>query len=363
MIQNTYIHIPFCRLKCKYCSFVSFLNFNYVNDYFESLKKEIEYYYKNENQNTLYIGGGTPSSIDIDKINEIIKMFKFCRTDCEITIEINPNDVNEEYLQKLKKTNINRISVGVQSFNDEILKFIGRQHSGSEAINAVKKISEAGFKNISLDFIYGLPNQTLNDFKNDLKIAVELDITHISLYGLKIEQGCYFYKHKPLNLISEDEQSDYYNYACSFLNKNGFNQYEISNFSKKNYFSRHNINYWNSGNYYGFGVAACGYDGNVRYQNKTNLKKYIKNPIEKEVKETLTFDDKLYEAIILGFRMHSGIDVEKINSRFNINFEKKYKKQLEKFQKFIKKNKNGNYHLTQNGYLLSNCILSEFCEE
>ena len=126
------------------------------------------------------------------------------------------------------------------------------------------------------------------------------------------------------------------------LKENGYNQYEISNFSKKNYFSRHNINYWNSGNYYGFGVAACGYDGNVRYQNKTNLKKYIK---------------------ILGFRMHSGIDVEKINSRFNINFEKKYKKQLEKFQKFIKKNKNGNYHLTQNGYLLSNCILSEFCEE
>lgn len=363
MINNTYIHIPFCRLKCKYCSFVSFLNFKYINDYLESLKKEIEHYYKNEPQKTLYIGGGTPSCVVADKINEIIEMFKFCENDCEITIEVNPNDINEKYLQKLKKTKINRISVGVQSFNDDILKAIGRQHSGSEAVNAVKKISEAGFKNISLDFIYGLPNQTLDDFKNDLKLAVGLDITHISLYGLKIEQGCYFYKHKPQNLISEDEQSDYYDNACSFLNKNGFNQYEISNFSKKNYSSRHNINYWNCGNYYGFGTAACGYDGNIRYQNNTNLKKYLENPIEKEMKETLTFDDKLYEAIILGFRMQSGIDVQRINAQFDIDFVEKYKKQLKKFQEFIKKNENGNYYLTQNGFLLSNCILSEFYDD
>ena len=360
---NTYIHIPFCSSKCKYCSFVSYLNVKFVDDYFEALKKEIKYYYKNELQKTLYIGGGTPSCISIDKINEIVEMFKYCENNCEITMEINPNDINEEYLKKLKKTKINRISIGVQSFNDDILKTIGRQRSSLEAIRAIKKVVQAGFKNISLDFIYGLPNQTLSDFKNDLKLATNFDITHISLYGLKIDENCYFYKHKPVNLLSEDEQSDYYEYACDFLNKNGFMQYEISNFSKKDYFSKHNINYWNCGNYYGFGAAACGYDGNIRYQNNINLKKYIENPVKKEMTELLTDDDKLYEAIILGFRLSCGINVQKINDQFNINFEKKYKKQLEKFKKFIKKSNCGCYCLTQKGFLLSNCILSEFCED
>lgn len=364
MIQSTYIHIPFCKSKCKYCSFVSYCNFKYVDDYFESLKKEIKYYYNNDLQKTLYIGGGTPSSIDLNKINEIIEMFQFDENDCEITIEINPNDVNEDYINELKKTKINRISLGVQSFNDDILKTIGRCHTGFEAINTVKKINKAGFKNISLDFIYGLPNQTLADFKNDLEFAIKLDVTHISLYGLKIDEGCYFYNHKPQNLISEDEQSVYYNYAVSFLNKNGFNQYEISNFSKENYFSKHNINYWNCGSYYGFGAAACGYDRKkTRYQNKTGLKKYIENPFEKEMEEVLTDEDRLYEAIILGFRMALGVDVKKINSQFNIDFEKKYIKLLEKFKRYIKKNKYGNYYLTKDGFLLSNCILSEFCDD
>lgn len=362
MSNNTYIHIPFCHSKCKYCSFISYCNFKYVDDYFEALKNEIKHYYKNEKQKTIYIGGGTPSSIKVKKISEIIEMFQFYENDCEITIEINPNDINEKYLSELKKTKINRISIGVQSFNNDILKTIGRQHSSLDAICAIKKISDAGFKNISLDFIYGLPNQTLEIFKNDLNLAINLNITHISLYGLKIDEGCYFYKHKPQNLISEDEQSVYYNYACNFLNKNGFNQYEISNFSKENYFSKHNLNYWECGSYYGFGAAACGYNGSIRYQNNINLKKYIENPIEKEMKEILTNEDKLYEAIILGFRMVLGIDVEKINSKFNIDFEKKYKNQLEKFKDYIKKNKSGNYYLTKKGFLLSNCILSEFCE-
>lgn len=364
MINNTYIHIPFCHSKCKYCSFISYCNYKYVDDYFKSLTKEIQHYYKSESQKTLYIGGGTPSSISITKINEIIDMFKFDENDCEITIEINPNDVNEKYLTRLKSTKINRISIGVQSFNDDILKTIGRKHTGFEAINAIKKVNEAGYKNISLDFIYGLPNQTLENFKNDLKLAINLDISHISLYGLKIDKGCYFYKHKPQNLISEDEQSVYYNYACSFLNKNGFKQYEISNFAKDGYFSKHNINYWHCGSYYGFGAGACGYNGNSRYQNNTNLKKYIENPFEKETEEVLTYNDKLYEAIILGFRMACGVNVKKINSQFNIDFEKKYKKQLEEYKSYIKKNKNGNYYyLTRKGFLLSNCILSEFCDD
>ena len=364
MINNTYIHIPFCHSKCNYCSFISYCNYKYVDDYFKSLTKEIQHYYKSESQKTLYIGGGTPSSISITKINKIIDMFKFDENDCEITIEINPNDVNEKYLTRLKSTKINRISIGVQSFNNDILKIIGRKHTGFEAINAIKKVNEAGYKNISLDFIYGLPNQTLEDFKNDLKLAINLDISHISLYGLKIDKGCYFYKHKPQNLISEDEQSVYYNYACSFLNKNGFKQYEISNFAKDGYFSKHNINYWHCGSYYGFGTASCGYNGNIRYQNNTNLKKYIKNPFEKETEEVLTYNDKLYEAIILGFRMACGVDVKKINSQFNMDFEKKYKKQLEEYKSYIKKNKNGNYYyLTRKGFLLSNCILSEFCDD
>ena len=367
-----YIHIPFCKQKCFYCDFCSFANKNEMQEkYVETVINEIKNITHKEKYTvtTIYLGGGTPSILNPEYIKNILQEIKSSfkiLDDAEITIEINPGTVNEEKLKRYKEYGINRLSIGLQSANDKILKNIGRIHDYKQFEETFFFARKCGFKNINVDLMIGLPTQAIEDVKQTLEKIIQKNPEHISVYSLIIEEGTTIEKlinENKLQLPDEETERIMYWTVVNELKENGYNQYEISNFSKKNYFSRHNINYWNSGNYYGFGVAACGYDGNVRYQNKTNLKKYIKNPIEKEVKETLTFDDKLYEAIILGFRMHSGIDVEKINSRFNINFEKKYKKQLEKFQKFIKKNKNGNYHLTQNGYLLSNCILSEFCEE
>ena len=200
-------------------------------------------------------------------------------------------------------------------------------------------------------------------FEKDLKKAVELDIAHISLYGLKIDDGCYFSKHMPKNLPDEDMQADMYLKAVEILAKNGFEHYEISNFSKKGYNSRHNLNYWKNSSYYGFGAGAHGYVDGIRYNNFTTLEEYIKNPTKHQYSHKLSKQEILEEEIFLGFRKSDGVDVEKINSKFKIDFDEKYRKILEKYLKsgHLAKSENG-YKLTLNGVLVSNTILSEFID-
>ena len=236
-------------------------------------------------------------------------------------MELNPEGLNKEYLQRIKKVGINRLSIGCQSFDESILKIIGRKHSPSDVEFAVKTAQNLGFNNISLDFIYGLPNQTKESFVSDLIKAKNLGIQHISLYGLKIEEGCYFYKNPPENIADEDTQAEMYLKAIETLSD--FEHYEISNFSKKGYNSQHNLTYWKNENYYGFGVSAHGYENNIRYSNKTTLKEYFENPLEKEFQNELTKQEQLEEEIFLGFRKMSGINKNKINQKFSIDFDKK----------------------------------------
>lgn len=354
MTKNVYIHIPFCKSKCKYCSFVSFVELEQKKQYLEALKKEIKNLYKGEKINTIYFGGGTPSTLTPQEFTEIITLFDFDEN-TEITTELNPETINFNYLKELK--HINRLSFGCQTFDDKILKLIGRRHNSNDIKNAVKLAQQAGFDNISLDFIYGLPNQTIEMFENDLKQAISLDIQHISLYGLKIEEGCYFYKNRPENLPNEDIQADMYLKAIEVL-KN-WEHYEISNFSKKGYNSRHNLNYWDNNTYYGFGCAAHGYENNTRYFNTSNLDAYIKNPIAHENSHKLTSQEQLEEEIFLGFRKKSGINIEKINKKFNINFKDKYSQILSQYQEYLKETEEG-YQFTDEGYLISSVILSEF---
>ena len=260
---SAYIHLPFCKSKCNYCSFVSGTNIDKKKGYLYSLLKEIDYYYQGEELKTLYLGGGTPSLFEIDELSKIINKFQ-TKNDTEITIELNPNDVDYEYAKGLKSLGINRISMGAQSFNDNILKLIGRRHNSTEIYNAVETIKQAGFSNISLDLIYGLPTQTLEGFRYDLKEIISLGVQHLSLYGLKIEKGCYFYNHQPKELPNDDLQADMYLLAGDITSQNGFNHYEISNYSKIGYSSRHNTNYWKCGEYYGFGLSAHGYLDKIR---------------------------------------------------------------------------------------------------
>lgn len=362
MAQSAYIHIPFCKSKCKYCSFVSYATDNdeQKKQYVTSLIKEIQHFYKNEPLKTLYLGGGTPSLLNVEEIKKIFKCFNF-ENNYEATIEINPETVDFDYLKSLDEIGINRISIGIQSFNDKILKNIGRIHSAQKAEEIIVLAQKAGFKNISTDFIYGLPNQTLEDFVSDLKTAINHKVQHISLYGLKIEENCYFYSHLPENLPDDDNQADMYISAIETFERHGYNHYEISNFALESYESKHNLNYWNDAEYYGFGAAAHGYINEKRYANFKDLNTYSTNFKNKEEEITLSTKEQLEETIFLGFRKGTGIDVKKINNKFQIDFEKKYKNILIKYtnSNHLIKTPNG-YKLSNEGFLVSNVILSEF---
>ncbi len=358
MTENAYIHIPFCRSKCNYCSFVSYAKLHLKGCYLEALERDINKNYKRECLNTLYFGGGTPSVLTVEEFSSIINLFNLNES-TEITAELNPENITEDYLCGLKKIGINRLSFGCQTFDEKILKIIGRRHSAQDVKNAVKFTRNAGFENISLDFIYGLPTQTIEGFENDLKFAISFGVEHISLYGLKIDEGCYFYKNLPENLPDEDLQADMYLKAIETLKD--YEHYEISNFSKKGCNSRHNLNYWNNNSYYGFGCAAHGYENGFRYFNSSELEKYIENPTQHEFSQKLSLQEQLEEEIFLGFRKMEGIKVQEINKKFNINFKEKYAQTLEKYKKYLVETESG-YKFTNGGILISNLILSEFLE-
>lgn len=362
MTKNVYIHIPFCRSKCRYCSFVSFPKLELKEQYLNALIEEIKIHYKNEKLDTLYFGGGTPSLLTSKEFQEIISLFNIT-SGTEITAELNPETVTLNYLQNLKKNGINRLSFGCQTFNDKILKLIGRRHSAQDVENSLSFALEAGFENINIDFIYGLPEQNIKDFENDLEHAVNLDIKHISLYGLKIDENCYFAKHPPKDLPDDDLQVDMYLKAIEILSENNFSHYEISNFAKQGFESKHNLNYWDNNTYYGFGAAAHGYENGTRYFNTSDLKEYINNPLTHKHSHILTIQEQLEEEIFLGFRKMEGINIEKINKKFGIDFLKKYAHIINKYvsYKYLKETNNG-FTLTNTGIPVSNTILSEFLE-
>lgn len=329
----------------------------------KALSREITHFYDNEPLKTLYFGGGTPSVLEIEEFENIIRFFKIL-SDTEITSELNPEDVSYDYLRRLYETGINRISMGCQTFNDNILKLINRRHNSKQVINSVIAAQKAGFDNVSLDFIYGLPEQTIQMFIEDLKLAVGLGVQHISLYGLKLEEGCYFYDHCPDNLPDDDVQADMYLEAVELLKSFGFEHYEVSNFSLKGKNSKHNLAYWNNEEYYGFGVAAHGYKNGIRYGNKEIIEDYINDPFTHKEEKLLLEQEKLEEEIFLGLRKISGINIEKINQKYNIDFSEKYNDILKKYENLnlLAKTQNG-YAFTPQGVLVSNAILADFIEE
>ncbi len=358
--NSAYIHIPFCSSKCFYCAFTSTVNQKLELGYLIALLKDIDTNYKGNTLNTLYFGGGTPSIMPIEHVKKLINKFKL-NEDAEITFELNPEHASIEYLSALKELGINRLSIGVQSLNNDILKAIGRKHTAKDALLAIENAKNAGFDNFSIDLIYGLPNQTLEDFEHDLKTIKDLDLKHISLYGLKIEENSVFGKKEPENLPDDDLQADMYLKAIEVLND--YNHYEISNFAIKGYESKHNTTYWRNEEYYGFGCSAHGYENGVRYANSFNIHQYMEDPLIKDFGHTETTQEKLEEEIFLGFRLKEGLHVNNINNKYNIDFDEKYKSILDKYLKsnHIEKTPDG-YALTDQGFLLSTVILAEFLQ-
>ena len=318
MVKSVYIHIPFCNHICSYCDFCKVLkNKKWVNDYLNSLEYEIKNNYKGEILSTIYIGGGTPSCLDIDelkKLFDITKEFKLNK-EYEFTIECNIEDINEEKLKLFKENNINRLSIGVQTFNDKYLKYLNRSYKSDEILEKIDLVKKY-FNNINIDLIYAIKDQTLEELKEDLTKIINLDIPHVSCYSLMIEENTKLFIDNEKQI---DEDLDYEMYKLidsSF--KDIYNRYEVSNYSKKGYESKHNLTYWNNEEYYGFGVSASGYINNIRYTNTKNLNKYINQNYEKE-EEKLTKDDIIKYEIILGFRLTNGINKKDFFNKYNVN--------------------------------------------
>ena len=320
-----YIHVPFCKHKCIYCDFYSVIKFQNVDNYIESLKIEIEYYAKKFSKThkikTVFWGGGTPSILEPKIINEILMMlndkFRFSKN-AEITLEANPGSLNFNKLQELKLAGINRLSVGVQSFNNKDLEYLTRIHKSEEAYEIINKAKEAGINNISLDLIFNLPKQTKKKWLKNLDIATSLPINHISCYSLIVEPGTILNKQildGKVKLNDEDYDADLYQITIDYLNKKGFEQYEVSNFAKKGYRSQHNLFYWEYKDYLGLGPSAHSLVNGVRWSNYTSLSYYleaIKNNNNAQMSiETLTPKQKLEEFIIMGLRA-TGINLKKL---------------------------------------------------
>ena len=321
MIKSVYIHIPFCNKICSYCDFCKIIyNKKWVDDYLIHLEKEIKSKYEGEIIETIYIGGGTPSSLDMYQLNklfEIIKIFNKSEI-CEFTFECNLESLTEEKVELFKVNGVNRISIGIETFNDRLLKYLNRDHSKDIAKYIINLIKKVGISNINIDLIYAIPGETLEDLNNDLEQFLNLDITHISSYSLIIEPHTNLYIKKQENI---DEELDYemYNLICEKLQAHGYNHYEISNFSKEGFESKHNLTYWNNEEYYGFGMGASGYINGVRYDNSRSLNKYLNGEYVMSEKK-LTKKETLENEFILGFRKINGINKN--------NFYKKYKKNI-----------------------------------
>jgi oxygen-independent coproporphyrinogen III oxidase len=329
-----YIHIPFCDSKCFYCAFNSYtdrfhLKHEYMNALKKQLKNDIENYIIKDNKKieTVFIGGGTPSTIKAFEYEEIFEIIKpHLEKNAEITTEANPNSASFDWLKGMNDLGVNRVSFGVQSFNTEKLKFLGRAHSANSAIKAIQNAESIGFKGINCDIIYGVQNDTLESMKIDFDTAFSLPITHLSAYSLTIEEGTKFFDRSSVKIDDEELSYEIFDY----INKNGFHQYEISNFAKnKESESKHNYGYWQHKEYLGVGAGAVGYVKNQRYYPSKSIEEYIENPLINE-REDISLDDIKTEKILLGFRSLNGvelslfdtIEMEKINEL--IKYDKVY---------------------------------------
>ena len=334
---GVYIHIPFCKKKCNYCDFISFCNKdNLIEEYIECLKKEIKKFnFLNKNVTTIYLGGGTPSYINskfiVDILNLLKEKLKSNKTpfyDLEITIEVNPGTVTREKLEMYKKVGINRLSIGLQETNNNLLKQIGRIHTFEDFLETYNLAKKVGFNNINVDLMIALPNQKISDIKESLEKIVSLKPNHISVYSLIIEEGTLIEKQVnqgKLKLPSEEEERNLYWYVKNFLEISGYNHYEISNFAKKGQESKHNLNCWNQEEYIGFGLASHSYVNKTRFCNISNLEKYIENVKNNDfdknriIEEKQTIEDEKKEFMMLGFRKIEGVSISKFKEKFSEN--------------------------------------------
>ena len=379
--MGLYVHIPFCKQKCMYCDFPAYQNLqDYYETYVYALVQEIDLWVtehpesKSRPIDTIYFGGGTPTELSIQQLQMIVDKIKSTFTitdDCHMTIESNPGEVDLQYLTKLVKLGFNRISFGVQTFDDKALTMLHRSHNGEKAKQAVYDAKEAGFADINIDLIYGLPRQTLEDIQHNLDIVKALPINHISTYGLQVEVGTYLYHLVEKNLISipsETIDESMYDMMMAGLKDLGFERYEISNFSKDNSYSRHNLKYWHYVDYLGFGAGAHSFYDGVRRSNNRNVMPYIQ-AVDRYTMPTIdteiiTVERAQEDFCFLALRTKWGLNEHTFKKRFGISVVNLFGTTLKDLvSKDLLEYENDSYHLTSEGAKHGNYVFSQFIRE
>ncbi|HAT4088826.1 radical SAM family heme chaperone HemW [Clostridium perfringens] len=371
---SLYIHIPFCAQKCLYCDFPSFARKDHLRKaYIEALNKEIINLREKHNNleiNTIFIGGGTPSVLESDELECLLKeIAKLNMTkDIEYSMECNPGNLTEEKLEVMKKYGVNRISMGLQAKQDNLLKGLGRIHNYKTFKENFLLAKKVGFNNINVDLMFGLPNQRLNEWEETLREIISLEPAHISAYSLIIEEGTAFYnlyENDKLKLPTEEEERKMYHLAKKILEENGFNQYEISNYAKEGKECRHNLAYWNMDNWIGVGSAAASYINGKRIKNISSVEEYINSINEKgeAVEEIInnSKNDNMEEFMFMGLRKINGIDENEFKKRFSMNINDVYGEILNKYiDEGLLIRDSGRIFLSEKGIEISNIIMADF---
>ncbi|HEL0143842.1 TPA: oxygen-independent coproporphyrinogen III oxidase [Streptococcus equi subsp. zooepidemicus] len=367
---SAYVHIPFCTQICYYCDFSKvFIKNQPVDAYLEALIKEFESY-QISSLKTLYIGGGTPTAITAKQLDYLLShLQQHLQLDQleEFTIEANPGDLTEDKIAVLRQSAVNRISLGVQTFNDKQLKQIGRSHTEAQIYTTIASLKEAGFQNMSIDLIYALPGQTIQQVKENVAKALALDIPHLSLYSLILEHHTVFMnkmRRGKLQLPTEDLEAEMFEYIISEMEANGFEHYEISNFTKPGFESRHNLMYWNNDEYFGCGAGASGYLNGIRYRNRVPIQHYLKAVADGNARlseEVLTKEEMMEEELFLGLRKKSGVSVSRFQEKFGLSFESRYGSVVRELQAqgLLVKDKDF-VRMTKKGLFLGDSVAEKF---
>ena len=371
---SLYIHIPFCAQKCLYCDFPSFARKDHLRKaYIEALNKEIISLREKHNNleiNTIFIGGGTPSVLESDELEYLLKEVAKLNMakDIEYSMECNPGNLTEEKLEVMKKYGVNRISMGLQAKQDNLLKGLGRIHNYKTFKENFLLAKKVGFNNINVDLMFGLPNQKLNEWEETLREIISLEPAHISAYSLIIEEGTAFYnlyENNKLKLPTEEEERKMYHLAKKILEENGFNQYEISNYAKKGKECRHNLAYWNMDNWIGVGSASASYMDGKRIKNISSVEEYINSINEKgeAIEEIInnSKNDNMEEFMFMGIRKINGIDENEFKNRFSMNINDVYGEIINKYiDEGLLIRESGRIFLSEKGIEISNIIMADF---
>lgn len=379
-MAGIYIHIPFCKSKCAYCNFFSLASESKINDYVEALKKEIvlrKNYLGGEIVKTIYFGGGTPSLLSVENIEEILELLNKnyeIISSPEITLEINPDTIDREKMSSLKQIGVNRMSVGIQSFDDEDLRYLGRRHDSRHAMQVLEDLKHTDFEKITLDLIYGMPTLTEEKWNKNLDIFFSTGITHLSAYALTVEPKTILgqrIEKGELQSVSEEDTIRHYNILVDRTKENGFEHYEISNFAKEGFRSQHNSIYWRDEKYLGLGPSAHSYDGISRQWNISNLTKYIQLVGDAETqrrrdaelfyeKEILSTEDKFNEYVMTSLRTSWGCDIEKIERDYGKSYAHHFLKNIKKYLENGEMLKENNtYFLSEEGKLFADGIAAD----